>query len=65
MKRKRKKEETVDAVCLRCDKVFQSVDPKINRICVPCKSANSKVYGLRIVSPRRLDGRQPTPENEA
>jgi len=27
-----------DVECLRCEKIFKSIDPKINRICEKCKN---------------------------
>lgn len=48
-------------VCLKCQKMFQSVDRRTNRICHKCDLLNDRMYGLRTVTIGRLDGRSSPP----
>jgi hypothetical protein len=47
--------------CLKCQKMFESVDRRTNRICHKCNLLNGKAHGLRTLTTGRLDGRSRIP----
>jgi Zn finger protein HypA/HybF involved in hydrogenase expression len=47
--------DDVEAICLRCNRPFMSFDPRRNRLCPECTTANANVRVTRMISTEHFD----------